>query len=297
MLEDHLEKLRAFHVTATEGSFLKASHKLGVTQPAITKAVRLLEDQMKATLFVRHARGVTLTPKGTLLNQFCETLFLRVRDLEQQMSSSEQISGIARIGTYETLGELFWPRALTQIGKKLPAIIVELTTENPESHWIKLETGAIDIIVDAEPRVSQHFYSRVLYSDSFDIFCKKDSPLLHTREHVPISYVKRATDRRDVTIEQHLNRSRHKFDLRYSVESFTMVRALVAEGVCVGVLPVRMAKKLVKDGSLVPYLPKEKLENFGEHRICATCVHDLRSEAKISKIIDILRAVAIVGEV
>lgn len=47
MLEDHLEKLKAFHLTAREGSFLKASEKLKRTQPAITKSIKLLEEQRR----------------------------------------------------------------------------------------------------------------------------------------------------------------------------------------------------------------------------------------------------------
>src|SRR4051812_25117099 len=111
MLEDHLEKLRAFYLTATEGSFLKASRKLGRTQPAVTKAVQLLEQETQAALFVRHARGVTLTPKGALLSEFCEGLFLRIRDLEQRISTNEEPSGIVKIGTHEMLADVFFPRA------------------------------------------------------------------------------------------------------------------------------------------------------------------------------------------
>lgn len=292
MLEDHLEKLRAFHQTATERSFLRASQKLGLTQPAITKAVKLLEEDMKATLFVRHARGVTLTPKGTLLNEFCEALFLRVRDLEKQIHSKEPLSGIVRIATHETLGEAFFPRVLSRISEKFPGIVIELTTENIEGHWLKLEAGAIDIVAGLEPPNSERFHSRVLYSDHFGVFCKRDSPLLHTSGRVPISYVKKAFDHLGVNIEQYLSGFHQGFDFRYSVESFTTVRALVSEGVCVGTLPVSMVKKLIKDGVLVPFLANEKLDRFGDYRVCATCVHDLKNEPRISQIFDILRAVA-----
>ena len=293
MLLDHLEKLRAFHLTATEKSFLRAAQRLGITQPAVTKAVKLLEIEMNATLLVRHARGVALTPKGMLLNEFCESLFLRVRDLEQKLVNSEVLSGVVRIGTYETLGELFWPRALTELSKIMPGVIVELTTEQPETHLAKLEVGALDIVVDAEPRILENLYSRVLYSDWFGVFLKKDSPLRQSVGSVPISYVKRAVDRKNIPIEYHLKRQRGEFDLRYCVESFTMVRSLVSEGLCVGVLPLRLANNLLKTDSIVPFAPTSKYEHFGEHRICATCVDDLKKEPKISKVIDLLRVVAV----
>jgi len=293
MLDQHLEKLRAFHLTAREGSFFRAAQKLGLTQPAVTKAIRALESQIQTSLFVRHSRGVKLTPQGVVLNEFCEALFLRIRDVEHRISNSgKNLSGVLRIGTYETLGELFWPKVLRQIGKDFPDIVVELTTEHPETHWRNLESEALDIIVDAEPRSADQFYSLVLYTDYFGVFCKKNSSLLRGNGSAPISYVRKAVDRHNITIEQHLSRAIKKFDLRYSVESFTMVRSLVVEGVCVGVLPIHLADQFVKNGMLVSFPAGKNLARFGEHRICATCLYDLRAEPRILKITETLKAIA-----
>lgn len=292
MLQDHLEKLRAFHITSSEQSLLKAALKLGVTQPAVTKSVKLLEEELETKLFVRHSRGVTLTPKGAILNEFCESLFLRVRDIEKQLRSHDALSGVIRIGTYETLGELFWPAALTELHRVMPGVTVELTTEHPEGHWAKLESGALDMIVDAEPRVLEKFYTRSLYNDSFGIFCKKGSRWFHHQGPIPIAFVKRAVDRKNTTIEQHLAQMEGQFNLQFSVESFTMVRALVAEGVCVGVLPLRLARAPLKDGQIVQFAAYGKNFNFGEHRICVTYVHDLKDDYRIKKITEILKTAA-----
>lgn len=252
----------------------------------------LLEETMNTTLFVRHSRGVHLTPEGELLQQFCDVMFLRIRDLEKKLVQNQELSGVLRIGTFETLGELFWPRALIHLRDKFPDIAVELTTENPESHMQKLGAGALDILVDAEPRLLEQFHSQVLYTDRFGLFVQKDSPFLRSKEKLPASYVKRATDLNGVSIEDHLSGLKGDFELRYAVESFTMVRALVCEGVCIGVLPLRLATPLVKTGAIVPYHPKKKNELFGEHRICATCSYDMRKDPRISKVIGALKSTA-----
>ena len=70
MLEEHLEKLKTFYVAANEKSFLKAAEARGLTQPAVTKSIGLLEEQLGVTLFLRHRRGVDLTKAGGLLYQF-----------------------------------------------------------------------------------------------------------------------------------------------------------------------------------------------------------------------------------
>ena len=59
-----LQQLREFVAVAEAGSVRSASRALGVTQPALSKSVRQLENEVNAALFLRSASGVTLTPFG-----------------------------------------------------------------------------------------------------------------------------------------------------------------------------------------------------------------------------------------
>ena len=288
MIEQHLEKLAVFHATALEGSFLKAAKRLRLTQPAITKSIKLLEEQSGVQLFTRHRRGVELSPAGVLLLQFCDGLFVKVRDIEQRMLHTHALSGVLKIGTYETLGELFWPQALKLIQEKYPALIVELKTENVSNIWKNLEYENIDLVVDAEPETSNAFYSKVLYTDHFGIFCRKNSRYLKENENLPISFVKRACDRKGNTIEQHLNAKKLPFKFLYDVESFTLVRSFILEDLCIGVLPIRLAEKYLKEGKLV-HFPGAS-EKCGEHRICATYLDSKKDEPKIDLIVKLLKS-------
>lgn len=292
MLENHLEKLRAFHATAELGSFLSAAQSLKITQPAITKSIRQLEDQMQVTLFHRHRRGVELTRAGTQLQQFCQTLFLKIRDLEKSLRSDQKLSGVIRVGTYETLGELIWPEALRLIAKECPDLTVELKTENPESIWRHLEVGALELVVDAEPKMAEHLYSKVLYTDHFGLFSKKGSPFLKSSDKVPLSYVRRAHDRNQVSVGEHLRKVSSSFEFLYDVESFTLVRSFILADVCVGVLPYRMAEAYLKRGEIVSYPAGERLREFGEHRICVTCLESSRSEERYRALFNLLKAAA-----
>jgi DNA-binding transcriptional LysR family regulator len=292
MLENHLGKLRAFYVTSQEGGFLRAAKRLGLTQPAVTKAVKLLEEQSGVVLFVRHSRGVTLTRQGQILAQFCETLFLKVRDVEKKLTSKEgRHSGVVRIGTYESLGVSFWPAALRQLHRSHPQLVIELTTENPQSHLQKLESGGIDIVVDAEPPMKEQLFTKVLYTDHFGIFMKKGFKTEIGGQPTPISYVRGALDRHGRAIGEQLASLDLDgcFDYRYAVETFSMVRSLVLEGICAGVLPLRLASKYMESGRLLCVKIGKKSVEFGEHRICATCLTDLKGEPNIVAAIAALR--------
>ena len=74
-----LSELQVFLTVAKEGSFSRAAERLYRTQPAVSLAIRKLEDSLGQPLFVRGARPVRLTDAGTLLQEYAERL-LNLRD-------------------------------------------------------------------------------------------------------------------------------------------------------------------------------------------------------------------------
>ncbi|MEO5668839.1 MAG: LysR family transcriptional regulator [Bdellovibrionota bacterium] len=289
MLSQHLEKLRGFHLVATEGSFLQAARLLGISQPALSKNVRILEDLLDVSLLNRHRRGVALTEAGLRLNEFCERLFPEVEDVEQRVRFATKVSGVLRVGTYETLGESFWPHALSHLNKEFPDLSVQLTTHSGSGMWQQLDRGILHMVVDAEPPLSSDYDSRVLYSDRFGLFAVKAKQFPN---RVPLAFVQRATDRQGESIAQSLAKASFDYELRYDLESFTIVRALTLKGLCVGVLPLRLATAHLKRGELVVYAPEAKKPLFREHRICATVLQSQRKDPRIVSVIRRMQEIA-----
>ena len=58
------DKLRVFHVVAESGSFTRAGETLNLSQSAVSRQIRSLEDSLRLPLFHRHARGLILTEQG-----------------------------------------------------------------------------------------------------------------------------------------------------------------------------------------------------------------------------------------
>ena len=287
MLELHLEKLRSFYVTAQHGSLVKASQQLHLTQPAVGKNVKTLEDLMGTQLFYRHRRGVTMTKTGEELYLFCETLFLKVKDIELRLQDKKNLAGVIRIGTYETLGETFWPRALMVLKKKYPELSVELDTRE-EYLWSKLESGGVDIVVDAEPKTSDQYFSQVLYRDRFGLFYSHQASL-SLETPMPMTFVQHACDMNGESIEGHLRKLKVPYTLSYNVGSFTLARSLIKTGLCVGVLPMALSES----PGIKPFLWKGKVCQFGEHRICATVHHSMKSDPSLKTVIEVLKGLAL----
>jgi len=289
MLKQHLEKLIGFHTISREGSMLKAARTLGVSQPSLSKSIQGLEQATGAKLFRRHQRGMDLTDAGKELFLFCEKLLGEIANVEQRIQYPGEMSGVLRVGSYETLGISFWPKTLKEIYLQFPDLQIKITTENPSMLWKQLDEGVLDLIVDAEPPLQEKYFSKIIYTDKFGIYSKPGLNFPQDRA-LPFSYVQRASDREGKSIKNHLLSKNIEHDLVYDFDSFVSVRAVALEGLAIGILPTSLAMADLKKGTLRE-LTLKGLSIFGEHRICATSLEERRKDLQISSVVKTIKQI------
>ena len=124
------DKLRVFHAVAEAGSLTHAGDKLNLSQSAVSRQIRGLEESLNATLFHRHARGLILTEQGELLhdatssmNKRLDTASARIRD------SEEEVYGNLRVTTTIGLGSLWLAPRLKKLYEKYPELKIDLMLE------------------------------------------------------------------------------------------------------------------------------------------------------------------------
>lgn len=138
--------MRALLAIHTHGHFTRAAAALGISQPALTKRIRLLEQRLGGALFERHPRGATTTPAGLML---CE----RARTLLEDAAQAERIT--QRILSGES-GELRIGAGLTMLLSGLPDVIRAFRRHYPDVHLTvrdmssrdqaaALESGELDV--------------------------------------------------------------------------------------------------------------------------------------------------------
>src|SRR3712207_2852640 len=88
-----LSALRAVDAVEAHRSLLKASQMLGITQPALTKALQELEDILQIRLFDRHSRGVRPTQAGLLFVQTARRILAEMRRLNEELDHLSSASG------------------------------------------------------------------------------------------------------------------------------------------------------------------------------------------------------------
>jgi DNA-binding transcriptional LysR family regulator len=127
----NLNSLRLFLAVATHGGFSRAARVTGVSQPAISKAVRLLEAQSGAQLLVRASTGVVLTEAGGLLLEHARALFAEERSAEERLESLRGLRrGTLRLGASTTLAAYFFPPILGELHRAHPGIDLQVLSAN-----------------------------------------------------------------------------------------------------------------------------------------------------------------------
>ncbi|UWQ97762.1 LysR family transcriptional regulator [Rhodobacteraceae bacterium S2214] len=124
------DKLRIFHAVADAGSLTHAGDTLHLSQSAVSRQVRALEESLNTTLFHRHARGLILTEQGELLfdatksmNKRLEAASARIRD------SEEEVFGELRVTTTTGFGTLWLAPRLPKLYEQYPDLKIDLMLE------------------------------------------------------------------------------------------------------------------------------------------------------------------------
>ena len=148
----NLHHLAVFHAVATAGSVSRGADALGVSQPAVSKQVRLLERSLRATLLDRHAKGVTLTAAGAVLAEHAARLFAVAEQAERAVADVAGLrAGRLAVGAGPTAGVYLLPRAIVAFRRAHPAVHLSAETEGPDVLRQRLLDGTIDLAVTEAP--------------------------------------------------------------------------------------------------------------------------------------------------
>lgn len=124
------DKLRIFHAVADAGSLTHAGDVLHLSQSAVSRQIRALEESLNTTLFHRHARGLILTEQGELLFDAASAMSRRLDTAEARIrDSEEEVFGNLRVTTTTGFGSLWLAPRLSQLYDKYPDLKIDLMLE------------------------------------------------------------------------------------------------------------------------------------------------------------------------
>lgn len=151
-MDINFEHYKIFYFVAKYGNITKAATALGSNQPNVTRIMKLLESQLNCRLFIREARGISLTEEGELLYSHVEIAYRHLLNAQEEICRRDSRScGTVEIGATETALHLFLLNALRDFKLEYPAIRVKIhnhTTPETVKHLI---SGKLDFAVITTP--------------------------------------------------------------------------------------------------------------------------------------------------
>ena len=149
-----------------EGSFSAAARKLFVTQPALSIAVRRIEEEYGEAIFDREAKPLRLTPAGSIVLRTIErTLMLEKEMTDQIRDLKNGETGQIRIGASPYISGCILPDILKGFAEKYPGIRIELLEDSSAKLLPMLEKQEIDITFSCNEDIIRRFPGRPGFSD------------------------------------------------------------------------------------------------------------------------------------
>lgn len=136
------ELYRIFVAVADEENITRASEKLNISQPAITKQIKNLENQLSIKLFERKSKGVALTNDGKKIYEKLKSPIEELNKIDAQIGKEKVIN----IGTHNHMGGLIFGQAINQYTLKYPNVNLNLVCEEMNELLRKLKNKEIDIV-------------------------------------------------------------------------------------------------------------------------------------------------------
>ena len=124
------DKLRVFHAVAEAGSLTAAGESLHLSQSAVSRQIRALEESLETVLFHRHARGLILTEQGELLHDATASMYRRLDTAAARIRDSrDEVFGELRVTTTTGFGTLWLVPRLAKLYERFPNLKIDLMLE------------------------------------------------------------------------------------------------------------------------------------------------------------------------
>ena len=173
------QNLKAFVLVAESGSFSQAAEKLHLTQPAVSKRIALLEEQLGSDLFDRIGRNITLTEAG-------HALLPHARSVQQELEAAQQsvrdlageVTGQLRLATSHHIGLHRLPPVLSAFSKTFPAVHIDIDFMDSEQAYELIMQGKAELaIVTLAPAEEASVVTLPVWTDPLDFMVGIQHPL------------------------------------------------------------------------------------------------------------------------
>ncbi|WP_444945409.1 LysR family transcriptional regulator [Microbulbifer sp. VTAC004] len=174
-----IQWLKAFLAIAERGSVSEGATQLHLTQPAVSKRLAALEQQLGATLFNRIGRRLQLTDAGRVLLPRARHILNEISDAERELRAlSNSVSGSLRIATSHHVGLHHLPPVLREFSNRYPEVALDIDFLDSEQAYEALMAAKYELaVVTLALKGYPHLNAQVIWPDPCVVVAAPEHPL------------------------------------------------------------------------------------------------------------------------
>ena len=173
-----MNQIRYFLAVCEHRNFTHAASASNVSQPSLTTAIKKLEGELGAELFVRDRAGCRLTALGKLMRPRLQKIYDETRRAKAEAVRHMRLERVPlSVGVGETIGHSRISAAMERMRKRVPQAEIELIVASSSGLLAALRDGDLDVVVTSD-KVSEDLY-RIdhLYEEDYRVVVSKSHPL------------------------------------------------------------------------------------------------------------------------
>lgn len=171
-----IDQLRYFLKVAEVGNFTKAASEAGISQPALSRSIQRLEDELGQPVFERKTRSLSLTDAGVLLQSRAQQIMNLIADTKSEICDDGQ-TGRVRIGVIPTIAPYLLPKVLGQFSAEFPDASVLVREETTDKLLKSCSQGEIDLGILALPIPARYLEFEKLFDEELLLVLPPEHPL------------------------------------------------------------------------------------------------------------------------
>lgn len=248
-----LYELTLFRLVAQTGSFTRAAEQAGLTQSAITRQIRGMEDRLGVALFERTTRRVCLTRAGQLLRERSKAILDAANQLlEDVQRTMGKLPPTLRVGVARSIGLAYLPGYFFAFQRRHPEVQLQVTNQTSREILASLEAGDLDAgLVCPPPRLPPSLKVTHRFADEFTAIAPPQFPLLPAVTSATMKQLKKyfsgqhwlLLDRQGFTgrrLDHWLRTQGWLVEPAMELDSFDVIVNLVSLGLGVSLVPHRV---------------------------------------------------------
>ncbi|MBX3650721.1 MAG: LysR family transcriptional regulator [Burkholderiales bacterium] len=285
-----LRGIRYFVQIAELGSITRAAQHLRIAQPALSRHIHALEDELGVPLLVRLPRGVRLTTAGRQFLEHCQRILRELgRAQDGLRSGGAAAQGQVILGVSPTTGPLLLPGVVERMRRQCPQISLKVVDGFSNQLYDWLQAGRADIAVLTNPVNSRSVKVTPLISEPIVVFAKAQARA--AKRFFTVAELARtpviSTEAIRIIADEQLQRHRSRVSVEAEIDAVEAIRRIVLRGISIALMPVSTFHDDVTAGNITA----APVADANIHRILTLGQQaERRPSAAIDEVVQIMAA-------